>query len=84
MKTIIYTSLFLAISIVAFSQTTAQKKINTKIINEKDPICGMKTADYLKDTLAYNKKIYGFCSTYCKLEFKKNPQKYLRNSKNSK
>lgn len=49
---------------------------NIKVVNEEDPLCFMKTAEYLKDTAVYKNKTYGFCSTYCKDEFKKNPEKY--------
>jgi YHS domain-containing protein len=47
-------------------------------VNEEDPICGMKTAQFLKDTLTYNKKLYGFCGTHCKEAFKKEPKKYIK------
>lgn len=47
-----------------------------KVDNEIDPICEMTTADHLNDTLHYKEKIYGFCSSHCKKEFKKNPEKY--------
>lgn len=51
---------------------------NVKVVNSEDPICHMKTAEYLKDTVVYKNKTYGFCSRYCKDEFKKNPQKYAQ------
>jgi YHS domain-containing protein len=40
-------------------------------VNEEDPICGMKTAKFLKDTAVYKGKTYGFCNKLCKEEFKK-------------
>ncbi len=43
-------------------------------MNEEDPICGMKTAQFLKDTAVYKGKTYGFCNKLCKEEFKKNPK----------
>lgn len=51
---------------------------NIKVVNTEDLICHMKTAEYLKDTVEYKSKVYGFCSTYCKDEFKKNPEKYAQ------
>jgi YHS domain-containing protein len=56
----------------------APAKLNVKVVNEEDPICGMKTAQFLKDTLTYNKKLYGFCGTHCKEAFKKEPKKYIK------
>lgn len=47
-----------------------------KVVNADDPICHMKTAEFLKDTVIYKGKSYGFCSDHCKKEFKKNPSKY--------
>lgn len=81
MKTILYTAILVAFSTTAFAQTTPAKKsakLNVKVVNEEDPICGMKTAQFLKDTLTYNKKIYGFCSSHCKETFKKEPKKYIK------
>lgn len=49
-----------------------------KVVNAKDPICHMKTAEFLKDTAVYKGKTYGFCSDHCKSEFKKNPEKYVK------
>ena len=49
-----------------------------KVVNAEDPICQMKTAEFLKDTAIYKGKIYGFCSDHCKSEFKKNPGKYVK------
>ena len=47
-----------------------------KVINADDPVCHMKTAEFIKDTAVYKRKIYGFCSDHCKAEFKKSPVKY--------
>ncbi len=67
----------LMISFFAF----AQQKPKTKVVNEKDPICGMRTDQFLKDTAIYQKKVYGFCHASCKAEFKKNPKKHLHQNK---
>ncbi|MEG0528979.1 MAG: YHS domain-containing protein [Bacilli bacterium] len=37
----------------------------------------MKTADHLSSTATYKGKTYGFCSSMCKDEFLKNPEKYI-------
>lgn len=57
--------------------TVSSQKINVNVVNTEDPICHMKTSNFLKDTVNYKGKIYGFCSTYCKDEFKRLPQKYI-------
>lgn len=49
---------------------------NIKVVNELDPVCQMKTADFLKDTAVYKNETYGLCSSGCKETFKKNPEKY--------
>ena len=69
-----------AVSLLSYSQETKKTpaKLNVKVVNEEDPICGMKTAQFLKDTLTYNKKLYGFCGTHCKEAFKKEPKKYIK------
>ena len=79
----ILSAAFLAVSILPYSQETNKvqakpAKLNVKVVNEEDPICGMKTAHFLKDTLTYKKKVYGFCNTRCKETFKKSPKKYLK------
>lgn len=51
---------------------------NIQVVNDEDPICHMKTAQFLKDTAVYKNKTYGFCSPYCKEEFKKNPENYAQ------
>lgn len=50
---------------------------NMKFENKKDFICGMQITAGVADTANYNGKVYGFCSTGCKEEFKKNPAAYL-------
>ena len=86
----ILTVAFMAVSIFSCSQQTpeihkvnreAQKntqKQNVKLANTVDPICTMKVSSSAKDTAVYKGKTYGFCSTYCKQEFKKDPKKYVK------
>jgi putative intracellular protease/amidase/YHS domain-containing protein len=50
---------------------------NMKFDNKKDFICGMPITAGVTDTVNYKGKVYGFCSTGCKDEFKKNPASYL-------
>lgn len=57
-------------------QAAHGEKLNVIVVNDEDPICGMKTAEYLKDTANYKGKTYGFCNSMCKDEFKKAPKKY--------
>ena len=41
----------------------------------KDPSCGMSLeGSKIADTAVYNGATYGFCSTGCKEEFKKDPE----------
>lgn len=51
--------------------------LNVEVVNELDPICGMTTADHLKDTADYKGKTYGFCNTMCKEKFLENPEQYI-------
>ncbi len=62
---------------VSHEEMKATQKLDVAVVNEFDPICGMKTADHLSDTATYNGKTYGFCSTMCKDEFLKNPEKHI-------
>lgn len=48
-----------------------------KFDNPKDLVCGMPVKAGVADTAYYKGKLYGFCSTECKNEFKKNPEGYL-------
>lgn len=63
-------------SLAANAQQPKTNVKNVKVVNKLDPICGMDNAMSLKDTAIYQKKVYGFCSTHCKTEFKKDPKKY--------
>lgn len=51
---------------------------NVKVINKLDPVCQMPTSKHLKDTLTYDGKLYGFCSSNCKEEFKANPKNFIK------
>lgn len=55
----------------------AASSLNVKVDNKTDPVCGMETDGHVSDTIQYEGKVYGFCSTGCKEEFVKNPQEYL-------
>jgi YHS domain-containing protein len=81
--------MLISVSILSCAQETpkvkhVKKKPKTdlkgaKVVNAEDPICHMKTTEFLKDTMVYKNKTYGFCSGHCKAEFKKNPVKYAKN-----
>lgn len=88
MKSKIILTAFLSASLLACAQekpkvkhkkhnlsSKSQSKV-VKFANSVDPICEMKTESDMKDTAVYKCKTYGFCSAYCKDEFKKNPEKY--------
>jgi putative intracellular protease/amidase/YHS domain-containing protein len=47
-----------------------------KFDNKKDFVCGMPITAGIADTVNYNGKVYGFCSTGCKDEFKTNQRLY--------
>jgi len=43
-----------------------------------DPYCAMSMEHHgIADVYTYKSKKYGFCSSYCKDEFAKDPEKYL-------
>jgi len=53
--------------------TTTVDELDVKI----DPVCEMDMAKYaITDTLMHEGKRYGFCSSYCKEAFEKEPAKY--------
>ena len=62
------------------TKTTASnsKTKTVKFANSIDPICDMKTEPDMKHTAIYKNKTYGFCSSYCKDEFNKDPEKYVQ------
>ncbi|UKB84362.1 YHS domain-containing protein [Chryseobacterium sp. MEBOG06] len=90
MKSLIILGAMMSISFMSCAKETPQVKHkshmnsskenikNVQVVNAEDPICHMKTAEFLKDTAVYKNKTYGFCSVYCKDEFKKNPEKYAQ------
>lgn len=57
------------------SKSQVQK---VKFANAEDPICHMPAEPDMKDTAVYKNKTYGFCSVYCRDEFKKDPAKYVQ------
>ncbi|GEN74988.1 YHS domain-containing protein [Chryseobacterium hagamense] len=90
MKSKLIVMSFMAVSLMACAQetpkvkhkkTTSAARSNTKTVkfaNAEDPICHMPTEADMKDTAVYKNKTYGFCSAYCRDEFKKNPEKYVQ------
>lgn len=90
MKSKLILTAVMSFSLMACAQETPKvkhKKANTakssvgqkvKFANATDPICNMPTEPDMKDTAVYKNKTYGFCSVYCKDEFKKNPEKYVQ------
>lgn len=52
-------------------------KMDVEVENDLDPVCGMKTAEHLSDTIQYQGKVYGFCSAGCKETFAENPENFL-------
>jgi len=54
--------------------------VSPELLAQKtDPICGMDmTHTKIADTLTVDGKLYAFCNTGCKDEFKTNPAKYLK------
>ena len=91
MKTIYFIASVFALTLVACKKENLEvkkvdhskmhsgngEKLNVAVVNVEDPICGMKTAEFLKDTANYKGKTYGFCNSMCKDEFKKEPEKYV-------
>lgn len=47
------------------------------VVNTTDFACGMPVSAGISDTAQFEGKIYGFCSSECKAEFKKEPSKFL-------
>ncbi len=43
-----------------------------------DVVCGMKVKESTPFKSNYNGKTYYFCNEHCKIEFDKNPLKYVR------
>ncbi len=42
-----------------------------------DPVCGMEISESSKFKSGYKGKTHYFCSTACKQNFDKNPEKYV-------
>jgi len=90
MKSKIILTALLSVSLMACAQETPKVKHKkatpatksnaqkVKFANAVDPICNMPTESDMKDTAVYKNKTYGFCSAYCRDEFKKNPEKYVQ------
>lgn len=89
MKSKVILTALLSVSLMACAQETPKVKHKAKtavksdakpvkFANAVDPICNMPTDADMKDTAVYKNKTYGFCSAYCKDEFKKNPEKYVQ------
>lgn len=62
-------------------QIHATHALDVKVDNRLDPVCEMETAGHLSDTIQFQGKIYGFCSTGCKETFAKNPEQFLSKMK---
>lgn len=54
-------------------EATAVKYTPDMVVNEKDYTCGMPVTAGISDTSHYEGKAYGFCSSECMAEFKKDP-----------
>ena len=50
---------------------------NIKVDNTNDLVCGMALTAGIGDTAHYNGKVYGFCSTGCKVKFVGKPTDYV-------
>lgn len=57
----------------AETPTVAREKLAYTI----DPICDMDLEEQVQFTTKHEDKEYGFCSSYCVVEFKKDPKKYI-------
>ena len=87
MKSIL-TVAFVAISILSSCQQTPETKkfttikndpkLDVKVVNEEDPICGMKTAQFLKDTVFIKEK-----PMVSAINFKRRIQKNPKNTQNN-
>lgn len=43
-----------------------------------DPVCGMSISESMEDTASFNGKLFGFCSSGCKVDFLKEPGNYVK------
>jgi len=89
-KTAILAGLFLAFAIVSCNEKKEMEihkadeelihsadSLDVKVDNKFDPVCGMQTEGHVSDTIHYEGKVFGFCSTGCKETFAKGPEQYL-------
>ncbi len=59
-------------------KTDIKKSIReSQLASKKDLVCGMPVYKYLKDTVLYEGKIYGFCGEACKIDFLKSPANFI-------
>ncbi|MEM0121671.1 MAG: YHS domain-containing protein [Thermoprotei archaeon] len=45
-----------------------------------DPVCGKKVDPKTGFRVVFKKNEYRFCSMLCEAEFKRNPEKYIKNT----
>lgn len=89
MKSTYIIAVFISISLISCKKQVADvqkvkhddmaastEEISVEVANEKDPICEMSVKGMVNHTANYKGKTYGFCSSVCKGEFKKNPEKF--------
>jgi YHS domain-containing protein len=62
---------------VSPTETEKVRYTTDMVVNTKDYACGMPTSAGISDTCHYQGKAYGFCSSECKAEFQKDPEKFL-------
>ena len=67
-----------SISLSAQVSTQKMERPKIKLASKKDPVCNMDMPLYLKDTVHYQDKIYGVCSSNCKTMIKNNPKKFIK------
>jgi YHS domain-containing protein len=60
----------------ATTDTVSQEAVN--VGNKVCPVSGEKIDEKLKATYEYEGKIYNFCCTSCVDDFKKDPDKYIK------
>ncbi|WP_168186901.1 YHS domain-containing protein [Elizabethkingia sp. JS20170427COW] len=55
-----------------------KEALQVEVVNTIDPVCEMDITKAVKDTATYESQLYGFCSTSCKSEFQKSPEKFVK------
>lgn len=50
----------------------------TSLASESDLVCGMSVKEVVADTVTFEGKLYGFCSTGCKDEFVMTPKNFIK------